>query len=95
MQLEVPQTAGLSHDLADKWEIDRNSIVLKRKLGEGQFGEVHEGLWNNSTKVAVKTLKSGEYNICILTKLIFQRSHFLNYCIFNFIMNRYSPTDVF
>lgn len=66
-QLEVPQTAGLSHDLADKWEIDRSSIVLKQKLGEGQFGEVHEGIWNNSTKVAVKTLKTG--NIYLLNYL--------------------------
>nr|XP_002125218.1 tyrosine-protein kinase SRK2 [Ciona intestinalis] len=58
-KLEIPQTAGLSHDLADKWEIDRKSIELKNKLGEGQFGEVYEGLWNRTTKVAVKTLKLG------------------------------------
>ena len=31
-----------------------------KKLGEGQFGEVYEGRWNNTTKVAVKTLKPGE-----------------------------------
>nr|CAB3247115.1 tyrosine-protein kinase SRK2 [Phallusia mammillata] len=58
-QLEIPQTAGLSHDLADKWEIDRSSLTLKKKLGEGQFGEVHEGLWNGCTQVAIKTLKIG------------------------------------
>lgn len=27
--------------------------------GEGQFGEVYEGVWNKSTPVAVKTLKPG------------------------------------
>ena len=58
-QLEIPQTVGLSHDLADKWEIDRSSIQLVKKLGEGQFGEVFQGTWNGHTKVAVKTLKAG------------------------------------
>ena len=32
---------------------------MKRKLGSGQFGEVWEGLWNNQTPVAVKSLKEG------------------------------------
>lgn len=31
-----------------------------RKLGSGQFGDVWEGLWNNTTPVAIKTLKSGK-----------------------------------
>jgi fyn-related kinase len=43
----------------DQWEIDRNSIQLLKRLGSGQFGEVWEGLWNNTTPVAVKTLKPG------------------------------------
>lgn len=41
------------------WEIPRESISLVHKLGAGQFGEVYEGLWNSTTPVAVKTLKSG------------------------------------
>lgn len=56
---EAPQTVGLSHELADKWEIPKNMIKLKKKLGHGNFGDVHEGLWNNSIKVAIKTLKQG------------------------------------
>ncbi len=32
---------------------------MVRKLGHGQFGEVWEGLWNNTTPVAIKTLKPG------------------------------------
>jgi fyn-related kinase len=32
---------------------------LVRRLGQGHFGEVYEGLWNNTTKVAIKTLKAG------------------------------------
>ncbi|XP_023808889.1 tyrosine-protein kinase FRK [Oryzias latipes] len=58
-KLEAPQTFGLSYNTADIWEIDRSSIKMENKLGAGQFGEVYEGLWNNTTPVAVKTLKPG------------------------------------
>ncbi|XP_068564660.1 tyrosine-protein kinase FRK isoform X2 [Cebidichthys violaceus] len=57
--MEAPQTHGLSYNTVDQWEIDRKSIKLLRKLGAGQFGEVFEGLWNDTTAVAVKTLKPG------------------------------------
>lgn len=57
--MEAPQTHGLSYNTVDQWEIDRNSVKLLRKLGAGQFGEVFEGLWNETTAVAVKTLKPG------------------------------------
>eukprot|EP00039_Didymoeca_costata_P019067 m.336094 g.336094 ORF g.336094 m.336094 type:complete len:511 (+) comp17755_c0_seq1:421-1953(+) len=53
---DTPQTAGLAKD---QWEIPRNSIKLRKKLGAGQFGDVWEGLWNGTTTVAVKTLKPG------------------------------------
>lgn len=60
IQIEKPVTEGLSHRTRDQWEIDRNSLKFVRKLGSGQFGDVWEGLWNNTTPVAIKTLKSGE-----------------------------------
>lgn len=56
---DKPQTVGLSHDTADKWEIDRKTLTFKTRLGVGNFGEVWEGLWNGTTKVAIKTLKEG------------------------------------
>ncbi|XP_041483901.1 tyrosine-protein kinase SRK2-like isoform X2 [Lytechinus variegatus] len=43
----------------DVWEIPRRSIKLVRRLGNGQFGEVWEGVWNDTVNVAVKTLKEG------------------------------------
>ncbi|XP_077442982.1 tyrosine-protein kinase FRK [Stigmatopora argus] len=58
-KIEAPQTNGLSYNTVDQWEIDRNSIKLLHKLGAGQFGEVYEGIWNDTTAVAVKTLKPG------------------------------------
>ena len=57
-QTEKPMI-DLSHKVKDMWEIPRHSVTLLRLLGTGQFGEVYEGLWNNTTPVAVKTLKAG------------------------------------
>ncbi|KAK7604155.1 hypothetical protein V9T40_004428 [Parthenolecanium corni] len=59
IQIEKPVTGGLSYSTRDKWEIDRASLKFVRKLGHGQFGEVWEGLWNNTTLVAIKNLKPG------------------------------------
>ena len=56
---EKPQTAGLSKEANEAWEIDRKSIRFVKKLGAGQFGEVWMGIWNGTTEVAVKTLKPG------------------------------------
>ena len=56
---EKPQTAGLSKEANEAWEIDRKSICFVKKLGTGQFGEVWMGIWNETTEVAVKTLKPG------------------------------------
>lgn len=66
-QIEKPVTGGLSHSTRDQWEIDRNSLKFVRKLGHGQFGEVWEGLWNNTTPVAIKTLKPGNVFCFVFT----------------------------
>ncbi|KAM8954319.1 tyrosine-protein kinase FRK isoform 2-T2 [Pelodytes ibericus] len=59
---EVPLPPDLCYKTADHWEIDRNSLKFLKKLGQGQFGEVWEGLWNNTISVAIKTLKKGSMN---------------------------------
>lgn len=42
----------------DEWEISRTDIVMKHKLGGGQYGEVYEAVWKRyGNTVAVKTLK--------------------------------------
>lgn len=69
-QIEKPVTEGLSHRTRDQWEIDRSSLRFVRKLGSGQFGDVWEGLWNNTTPVAIKTLKSGKFWLLSLFRLV-------------------------
>ena len=57
--IENPQTAGLSRETNNVWDINRKSIHLMEKLGAGQFGEVWHAKWNDTIEVAVKTLKPG------------------------------------
>lgn len=40
-----------------EWEIDRDDIELKEKIGEGEFGTVYKALWHG-TFLAAKLLKS-------------------------------------
>ncbi|KAK2110356.1 hypothetical protein P7K49_010102 [Saguinus oedipus] len=42
----------------DAWERPHSEFALRRKLGEGYFGEVWEGLWLGSLPVAIKVIKS-------------------------------------
>lgn len=76
IQIEKPVTGGLSHNTRDQWEIDRTSLKFMRKLGHGQFGEVWEGLWNNTTPVAIKTLKPGRKNIQFSLKFFANKLRF-------------------
>lgn len=42
----------------DVWEINRTDIIMKQKLGGGQYGDVYEAKWRKyNVTVAVKTLK--------------------------------------
>ncbi|XP_035212262.1 tyrosine-protein kinase Abl-like [Stegodyphus dumicola] len=42
----------------DEWEIERTDIVMKHRLGGGQYGDVYEAIWKRyNMTVAVKTLK--------------------------------------
>jgi fyn-related kinase len=59
VSLEKPQTAGLSKLTNNDWEIERKQIRLVNKLGSGGFAQVWGGVWNGTTSVAVKTLKTG------------------------------------
>ncbi|XP_059836635.1 tyrosine-protein kinase Srms-like isoform X2 [Hypanus sabinus] len=45
---------------ADEWERPREEFSLLKKLGEGHFGEVWEGIWNENQHVAIKMLKKGD-----------------------------------
>ena len=52
------------HLFRDEWEIDRSTLQFQKKLGAGNFGEVWSGMWNGTTPVAIKTLKTGmQYSV--------------------------------
>ncbi|XP_068119935.1 tyrosine-protein kinase Srms-like [Hyperolius riggenbachi] len=53
----VPQIEPL-----DDWERPRSEFTLLKKLGQGFFGEVHEGLWKGRERVAIKTFKQEHLN---------------------------------
>lgn len=45
----------------DEWEMDRTDIVMKHKLGGGQYGDVYEAVWKRyNVTIAVKTLRVSE-----------------------------------
>nr|XP_039269323.1 tyrosine-protein kinase abl-1-like isoform X1 [Styela clava] len=57
-----PTAFGFSPDF-DHWEIDRTEILMKQKLGGGQYGDVYEALWKRYNKtIAVKTLREDTTN---------------------------------
>ncbi|KAL8179668.1 UNVERIFIED_CONTAM: hypothetical protein K2H54_070661 [Gekko kuhli] len=41
----------------DQWERPRSEFTLWRRMGEGCFGEVWEGMWKNTVPVAIKIMK--------------------------------------
>eukprot|EP01029_Cantina_marsupialis_P020822 TRINITY_DN491_c0_g1_i1.p1 TRINITY_DN491_c0_g1~~TRINITY_DN491_c0_g1_i1.p1 ORF type:complete len:382 (-),score=93.17 TRINITY_DN491_c0_g1_i1:462-1607(-) len=52
-----PSFLKRAEDGSEPWEIDRKKIKLRKKIGEGSFGEVWYGFWLGSP-VAVKTIIS-------------------------------------
>ena len=60
VKIDTPVTDGLTHTYVKDFEVDRNLFKLERKIGQGQFGDVWQGLYiMNNMKVAIKTLKEG------------------------------------
>lgn len=55
----TPERKDLSKDTQENWEIPRNQLELKEKLGDGNFGEVWKGRWRGIVDVAIKTMKPG------------------------------------
>ncbi|KAM4622237.1 tyrosine-protein kinase Srms isoform 1-T1 [Discoglossus pictus] len=46
----------------DTWERPRSEFKLIKKLGEGFFGQVWEGIWTDYERVAIKTFKQEDLN---------------------------------
>ncbi|KAL3867747.1 hypothetical protein ACJMK2_040603 [Sinanodonta woodiana] len=71
-----PVMDNLSRQTKDFWEIPRDSLEFIVKLGAGQFGEVWKGRWNNTTYVAIKTLKPGTMS----PKAFLEEAMFMKQC---------------
>ena len=59
------KSSSSSQHRTDDWEMDRTDIVMKHKLGGGQYGDVYEAVWKlgYNVTIAVKTLRvSGEHS---------------------------------
>ena len=53
----------------DEWEMDRTDIVMKHKLGGGQYGDVYEAIWKRyNVTIAVKTLRVRSYSFYIILR---------------------------
>ena len=59
----------------DEWEMDRTDIVMKHKLGGGQYGDVYEAIWKRyNVTIAVKTLRVRIVYYSFFQKFIFANS---------------------
>ena len=50
----------VSGQVIDNWQINRSEVRLLTKLRSNEFTEVWEGIWNDTTPAAVKTLKPNQ-----------------------------------
>ena len=60
---EVQRTVGLSKAANKAWKIQRSSLKFCKKTDSGNFGEVWEAMWNNTTPVIVNTLNPGTITV--------------------------------
>ncbi|XP_016296578.1 tyrosine-protein kinase SRK2 [Sinocyclocheilus anshuiensis] len=60
--VKLDQPAPLTLSFETKWEVERSSLTKIKKLGSGEFAEVWQGLWNNTTEVAIKEFRDVNYS---------------------------------
>ncbi|XP_061432913.1 tyrosine-protein kinase SRK3-like [Lethenteron reissneri] len=54
----APPISDLSVELMNTWHVPRSSIKMGNMIGRGNFGEVYEGRWNDTTDVAIKIVRT-------------------------------------
>ncbi|XP_063609212.1 tyrosine-protein kinase SRK3-like [Penaeus indicus] len=54
-----PELSDISWECVNNWEVPREVLQWKRKIGQGSYGEVWLCSWNQTVDVAVKTMKKG------------------------------------
>ncbi|KAK1171224.1 hypothetical protein AOXY_G5971 [Acipenser oxyrinchus oxyrinchus] len=74
VMLDLPSIPTLSHFTADQWEVERSTLKKVKWLDRGEFGNVWEGIWNNTTDVAIKELSvSSQFKEQILNEIVIMK----------------------
>ncbi|VDM32423.1 unnamed protein product [Hydatigera taeniaeformis] len=60
------------------WQLDNKDVILLEKIGQGNFGEVHRGIYNGR-EVAVKTCRAGPAEVEIRRKFLQGEATALNF----------------
>ncbi|KAM3178651.1 hypothetical protein ACTXT7_002139 [Hymenolepis weldensis] len=60
------------------WQLDNRDVILLEKIGQGNFGEVHRGIYNGR-EVAVKTCRAGPAEVEIRRKFLQGEATALNF----------------
>ncbi|XP_041107005.1 tyrosine-protein kinase SRK3 isoform X2 [Polyodon spathula] len=74
VKLDLPSIHTLSHFTADQWEVERSTLKKVKWLDSGEFGNVWEGIWNNTTDVAIKEVNvSSQFKEQILNEIVIMK----------------------
>ncbi|KAL7056041.1 hypothetical protein AAHC03_021197 [Spirometra sp. Aus1] len=84
MRTGKPVTAGsgallLNPIARPDWQLDNADVQLLEKIGQGNFGEVHRGMYNGRM-VAVKTCRANPVEVEVRRKFLQGEATALNFC---------------
>ena len=82
-----PSVDDLKEILAN-YKVPHSRFKKTKCIGSGNFGTVYEGLWNNTTSVAIKELKEGQWSFTFTTQHKIKTNTILQGNIMNLVGER-------
>jgi len=70
-----PVTYDMSYMTRDRWEIDRDTVMLQQLLGEGMYGQVWQGMSSVLFHLYCSIVSLPVYNLCSCPVNILEGSH--------------------